>query len=135
LCGFGYEMRIQAYGSGFRPGFVSEDSLWVRAFALASGIRFGFQGFVWTFGKALRMQECAIVWGLCSLQESQEKSGSARNHCKVSVKESVPGGRKVFVFPLLALELTREGETHTDFYKSAMARRRKWRKWRWMIGV
>ena len=32
------------------------------------------------------------------------KPGEKREHCKVSVKELAPGGRKVFVFLLLALE-------------------------------
>jgi len=32
------------------------------------------------------------------------KLGEKRKHCKVSVKEPEPGGRKVFVFLLLALE-------------------------------
>jgi len=43
--------------------FVFRDSLWLRTM-------------VSTFGKALRMQECAIVLGSCSVWESREKSGS-----------------------------------------------------------
>ena len=49
VCGFGYALRIRAYG-------------------------FGFGRLVYMFGKALRMQECAIVLGSCSFRESREKS-------------------------------------------------------------
>jgi len=49
VCGFGYALRIRAYGSGFGR--------------LAC-----------TFGKALQRQECAIVLGSCSFRESREKS-------------------------------------------------------------
>ena len=53
VCGFGYALRIRAYG-------------------------FGFGHLVCTFGKALRMQECAIVLGSCSFRESREKSREKR---------------------------------------------------------
>ena len=55
---------------------MASHTVWLRAFALASGIRFGFRRLVWTFGKALRMQEYTIVLGSCSFRESREKSGS-----------------------------------------------------------
>ena len=48
ICGFGYELRIRAYG-------------------------FGLGRLVCTFGKALGMQECAIVLGSCCLRESRER--------------------------------------------------------------
>ena len=63
--------------------------------------RFGFgytvrlSALVCTFGKALRMQECAIVFGSCSFRESREKSGSTVRSAGKSWK---PGGGKVFVF-------------------------------------
>jgi len=82
VCGFGYAPRIWAYGSGIEHCFVFGDVLriqaWVclRGFALASGIWFGFGCLVCAFGKALRMQECAIVLGSCSFRESREKCRS-----------------------------------------------------------
>jgi len=48
--GIGLSLKIRF---GFRHGFVFRDLL-------------RFWTFVWTFGKALRMQECAIVLGSCS---------------------------------------------------------------------
>jgi len=48
--GFGYALRIRAYGSGIGR-------------------------LVCTFGKALRMQECAIALRSCSFRESQRKAG------------------------------------------------------------
>jgi len=47
--GFGYALRIRAYG-------------------------FGLGRLVRTFGRALRMQECALVLGSCSFRGSREKS-------------------------------------------------------------
>ena len=68
---------------------------------LSSNVRFGFghvfrlRAFVWTFGKALRMQEWAIVLGSCSFWKSQEKSVSTVRSAGKSLK---PGGGKVFAF-------------------------------------
>jgi len=82
FCGFGYALRIRAYGSGIGHRFVFGDVLRIQAWvclwrlALASGIRFGFGRLACTFGKALRMRECAIALGSCSFGESREKSGS-----------------------------------------------------------
>jgi len=45
----------------------------------SSGYMFRLRVSVWTFGKAFRMQECAIFLGSCSFREGREK-------CKVSVK-------------------------------------------------
>jgi len=72
------------------------------AMGLSSGTRFGFghtvrlRAFVWTFGKALRMQECAIVLRSCSFRKSREKIGSTVRSAGKSWKS---GGGKVFVFP------------------------------------
>jgi len=53
------------------------------------------------FGKALRMQECAIVLGSCSFRGSREKSGSTVGSARKSWKL---GGGKVFAFvPVIAL--------------------------------
>jgi len=75
---FGNTPRIQAYGSGCRQG-------------LASGTPFGFRDavrlreFVWTFMKALRMQEWAIhSFGIVQLSG---KPGEKWKYCKVSRKE------------------------------------------------
>jgi len=62
VCGFGYALRIQAYG-------------------------FGFGCLVCTFWKALRMEECAIVLGSCSIRKSLEKSGGESGSTEASVKE------------------------------------------------
>ena len=60
---FGDVLRIQAW-------------VCLRRHALASGIRFGFGRLVCRFGKALRMQEWAMVLGSCSFRESRERSGN-----------------------------------------------------------
>jgi len=65
---------------------------------LASRIRFGFEGFDWTFGKALRTQEWAVVLGSCSFRESREKNRSSVRLARKGRKPS--GGR--FFFPRLA---------------------------------
>jgi len=73
-------------------------------------LRFGFGRLVCTFGKALRMQECAIVLGSCSFRESREKSGSTVRSAGKSWK---PGGGKVIVFLLVSRECSRGEETPT----------------------
>ena len=82
---------------------------WVclRRLALASRKRFGFGRLVCTFGKGLRMQECAMVLGSCSFRESREQSGSAVRSTGKSWK---PGGGRVFVLLLVSRE--GEGEIH-----------------------
>jgi len=59
------------------PGMsLSPETRFDFAYGSVYGIRFGFRstvrlrGFDWTFGKALRMQECAIVLGSYSFRES-----------------------------------------------------------------
>jgi len=80
VCGFRYALRNQAYGSGFEHRFVFGCALRIRAWvclrrlALASGIRFGFERFVWTFGKASRMQKCEIDLGSCSFGKAGRKA-------------------------------------------------------------
>jgi len=70
---------ILAYGSGIGHRFVFGDLLRIRAWvylqrlALSSGIQFSFKRLVCTFRKALRIQEYAIVLGLCSFRESRVK--------------------------------------------------------------
>jgi len=118
VCGFGYALRIRAYGSGIGHRFVFGDVLrtqaWVclRRLALASGTRFGLGHLVCTFGKALRMEECAIVLGSCSFRESREKSGSTVRSAGQSWK---PGGGNVSVSLLVSRGCsTGEGETHME---------------------
>ena len=77
---------------------------------MASGIRFGFGDLFCTFGKALRMQECAIVLGSCSFRESREKSGSTVRSAGAGWK---PGGGKVFDFLLVSQECSRGKEILT----------------------
>jgi len=90
------------YGSGIGHRFVFGDvrriQAWVclRRHALASGILFGFGRLVCRFGKALRMQECAIVLGSCGFRESREKSGSTVRSAGKSWK--LGGGRCLFSF-------------------------------------
>jgi len=67
-------------------GWSSEDlgmGLSSGARFLVSGIGLGFGRFVWTFGRALRMQECVIVFGIVQLAG---KPGEKRKHCKFSRK-------------------------------------------------
>ena len=85
LCGFGYALRIQAYGSGFGR-------------------------LVYTFGRALRMQECAIVLGSCSFPEKQ---GEGREHCKGNVRDVGPAAVGEFVPLLSARECSRGKERLT----------------------
>jgi len=82
---------------------------------LSSETRFGF-GYtvrlwvlVCTFGKALRIKECAIVFGSCSFRESREKSGSTVRSTGRSWK---PGGGKVIVFLLVSRECSRGRDSH-----------------------
>jgi len=104
LFSFGYALRIRAYGSGFGQG-------------LASGTRFGFRyavrlrEFVWTFGEALGMRECAIVLESCSFRESREKSGST---VRSAGKSQKPGDGKVFVSFISPRVMMAEGETHGE---------------------
>jgi len=94
---------------GFGNGLMIRAWVCHRRLALALGIRSGFGykvrlragPFVWTFGKALRKQEYAIVLGSCSLRESREKSKSTVRSSRKSWKSR---GMKVFVFLLLARE-------------------------------
>jgi len=97
-----YAPRIRADGSGIGRRFVfgvlriqAWDCLW--RLALASGMRFGC--LVCTFGKALRMQECAIVLG--AQLPGRQKSGSTVRSAGKSWKL---GGGKVFAFPLVSRE-------------------------------
>jgi len=94
---FGDMLRIQA-------------SVCLRRLGSASGIRFGFGRLACTFGKALRIQECAIVLGLCSFRESREKGGSTVRSAGKSWK---PEGGKAFVFPLVGHECSRGNERLT----------------------
>ena len=77
---------------------------------MASGIRLGFGRLVCTFGKALRMEECAIVLRLHSFRESLEKSGSTVRSAGKSWK---PGGGKVPVPLLVSRERSRGEERLT----------------------
>jgi len=80
-CGSGYMAPASDIGlcsemfGGFRHGFVFGDTHWLRVYGSALGVWFGFGRLVRRFGKALRMQECAIDLGSCSFRESREKSG------------------------------------------------------------
>jgi len=70
-----------------------------------------FGRLVCTFGKALRMQECAIVFGIVQLSG---KPGGKWKHCKASVQElEAPGGGKVFVFLLVSRECSRGRKRHS----------------------
>jgi len=89
---------------GFRHGFVFGDSLWLRVNGSALGIWFVRSG------KALRMQECAIILGSCSFRESREKSGSTVRSTGKSWK---PGGGKAFVFLLISRQCSRGKERLT----------------------
>ena len=112
-CGFGYALRIRACGSSIGHWFVFGDvllriqagvCLWRLAWA--SGIRFGFECLVCTFGRALRMQEYAIVLGSCSFRESREKSESTVRSAGKSWK---PGSGKL-CFLLVGRECSRGKE-------------------------
>ena len=72
---FEYALGIRALVC-FRRLALASNTISLRGFALASGIQFGLGRFVWTFGKALQMEECAIILGSCSLRESRETSGN-----------------------------------------------------------
>jgi len=86
VCGFGYALRIRAYGSGIGR-------------------------LVYTFGKALRMQECAIILGSCSFRERREKRREkSRSTVRPACESWEPGGRKVFVFVLVSRECSRGKE-------------------------
>jgi len=111
------DMRIRAYASSIGNRFVFGDALriqaWVclRKLALASGIWFSIGRLVCTCGKALRMQECAIVFGPRGSRESREKSGSTVRSAGKSWK---PGGGKVIVFLLVFRECSRGEERFTS---------------------
>jgi len=80
VCGFGYALRIWAYG-------------------------FGFGRLVYTFGKTLRMQECVIVSGSCGFRENREKSREkSRSTIRQRKRAGRPGVGKVFVFHLVSRE-------------------------------
>jgi len=91
---------------------LSEETRFSFAYGLACfGLRVydSASAFAWTFGKALPMQECAIVF------EIVPPSRKKRQHCKVSVKELEAGvNHGVFVSFVSSRALTREGETHMD---------------------
>ena len=99
-----YALRIRADGSAIGRRFVFGDVLRIQAWdclwrlALASSMRFGC--LVCTFGKALRMQECAIVLG-AQLSGRPGESGSTIRSAGKSWK---PGGGKVFAVPLVSRE-------------------------------
>jgi len=67
----------------------------------SSETRFDFGSLLMTFGKTLRMRECAIVLGSRSFRESRQKSGST---VRLAGKGWKPSGGKVFVFLLVAWE-------------------------------
>jgi len=69
------------------------DSLWLRVYGSASAVLFGRENIV----NAGMRDSFGIV-------QLSGKLGEKRKHHKASVKELEPGGRKVFVFLLLALE-------------------------------
>jgi len=72
---------------------------------LSPETRFGFTYgsasgvFVCTFGKTLRMQECAIVFGIVQLSG---KLGEKWKYWKVSVKELEAGGSRGVCFPFVS---------------------------------
>jgi len=86
-----------------RHGFVSGDSLWLRALALALGTRFGFGHTVRLWASYLDVQESIANAGMrysCGIVQLSGKPGEKQKHCKVSVKKagSPEAGRCLFSF-------------------------------------
>jgi len=88
LFGFGYALRIRAYGSGFGHRFVFGYALrirawvWLRVYGSASGVCLDV-------GKSIANSGIRDGFGIV---QPSGKSGEKRKHCKVSVKELEAGG-------------------------------------------
>jgi len=87
-------------------GFVFEDSLW-----LGYTVRLWAFGLNRTFGRALRMQECAIVLGSCGFRGS--RGGGSGGTVRSAGKSWKLGGGKVLVFLLVSRECSRGKEIPT----------------------
>jgi len=113
VCGFGYALRIRAYGSSIGHRFVFgyvlgiQAWVWLRRLALASGMRFGFARLVCTFGKVLRMQKCTIISGSCNFFRKQ---GEKWKYCKISRKELGARRWESVCFPFVSPEVVMWGE-------------------------